>query len=84
MIFIIIIGIIVLAGIIVGIIFLVGLAKQAWGFGGHVGKAVINVADQDKQVEKVTAELKKISKERNNDKEKIRGQNKNLEPNNKK
>ncbi len=84
MIFIIIIGIIVLAGIIVGIIFLIGLCKQAWGFGGYVGKAVINVADQDKQVEKVTTELKKISKERNNDKEKIRGQNKNLEPNNKK
>lgn len=62
---IIIIGIIVLAGIIVGIIFLIGLCKQAWGFGGHVGKAVINVADQDKQVEKVTDELKKIGKERN-------------------
>lgn len=61
----IIIGIFVLAGIIVGIIFLVGLSKQAWNFGGKVGKAVINVADQDKQVEKVTDELKRIGKEKN-------------------
>lgn len=58
MIFIIIIGIIVLAGIIVGIIFLIGLCKQAWGFGGHVGKAVINVANQDKQVEKTAKKRK--------------------------
>lgn len=56
---IIIIGIIVLAGIIVGIIFLIGLCKQAWGFGGYVGKAVINVADQDKQIEKSGKESKK-------------------------
>ncbi len=55
----IILGIIVLAGIIVGIIFLVGLAKQAWNFGGKVGEAVINVADKDKSVEKVTKEKNK-------------------------
>ena len=70
----IIVGIIVLVGIIIGIIFLIGLCKQAQGFGGYVGKAVINVANQDKQVEKVTDELKKIGKERRKRKVKNEGQ----------